>query len=148
MNTFGDYTVEFYSEPSYWQQKIRASSFMVNGYIHPFTYHDIRPYIGAGIGPSYINFGDIRSTSTNSVYHGGDNLNIGYNLSAGLGFKLNERFMLSADFKHFKMGTASTSKTTYLNLPNVQFEEPNLVTQPFSTKVSLDYVSIGIRYNF
>lgn len=117
---------------------IASTSFLING-IYAFRPHKpIQPYVGAGIGVSYIRLDDtefVVQTPRAQVI----------TRVEGFGVVLAYQFMLGIDF-HITKNTALYAEYRYFVAATPQFKNAQ------GTNINLDYmadnVAVGLRYTF
>ena len=88
---------------------------MANGYVDLGTYVGFTPYVGAGIGYSYVSWGDLNDTdllrrrrgacpaalSVGSTSHGGDDgWRFTYAFMAGVAYDISRNFKIDVGYKY------------------------------------------------
>jgi len=94
--------------------EVSAISVMANGYVDLGTYVGFTPYAGAGIGYSFVSWGDLNDTtycvdgvaacasplSVDSTSHGGDDgWRLTYALMAGVAYDVSQNFKIDVGYK-------------------------------------------------
>lgn len=92
-----------------------AVSVMANGYVDLGTYVGLTPYLGAGIGYSYLSWGDLNDTTYcvggvspcpgvasvgGSNHPGDDGWRLTYALMAGVAYDISQNFKLDVGYKY------------------------------------------------
>jgi opacity protein-like surface antigen len=126
-------------------------TFMLNGYIDLGTWHNLTPFVGAGVGftrNTITNFGDfstcISTTGgcTGSDAHAADasKWNFAWALHAGLAYRVTKNFTVELAYRYIDLGNAITDNAVTLD-GNVfpAFEFRHLTSHD---------VKLGVRFNF
>jgi len=120
--------------------------FLVNAYWDLPTYGIMKPYVGAGVGASWIRISDFTDTSPNPLAIGlsGDTeqWNLAWALHAGLGFELSQNLTLDVGYRFLYLGDAGTEDLVTPAGGNATFNPFN-----FNNIMSHD-VKVGLRYRF
>lgn len=122
--------------------KIAAYTALLNGYADLGTYNGFTPYVGAGVGASYLQTSSIRSSnygSDGSSIEGDGNWNFAWALMAGVSYAVNQNLSVDLGYRYLNLGDAKTKgvtdsfgQTTGLKYNNIQAHE----------------VRLGLRYQF
>lgn len=110
---------------------------MANAYADLFTYHNVTPYIGAGIGASANRMNDFEVDVGSDHYEASSKTNwdIAWAIHAGVGVKLSRNVILDIGYSYSDLGDANTgdfSKEATLKLDHLTSHD----------------VKVGIRYAF
>ncbi|BBE74087.1 outer membrane protein [Oharaeibacter diazotrophicus] len=119
---------------------ISAWSALVNGYVDLGTYYGVTPYVGAGIGASYLLTDDVysRYDNTRDDYKGDGKWNFAWALMAGASYAINPQWSVDLGYRYLNLGdaqsgviTAGDGTTTRIDYKNIDAHE----------------VRLGLRYN-
>jgi opacity protein-like surface antigen len=118
---------------------IEAWSGLVNGYIDLGTFYGITPYVGAGVGVSYLNTSNA-STVGGAAYASGSETttNLAWALMAGASYAVNDQVSIDAGYRYFNLGDA---KTTQIDPTGAQVGHINY------KGIDAHEIRLGIRYN-
>ena len=86
-----------------------AWTFLLNGYVDMGTWHGFTPYVGAGIGTSYVMTDDVRGINPippNSRFDKGNNWSLAGALMAGGSYEVDENLLIDAGYRFLWMGDA------------------------------------------
>ncbi|MFD1695705.1 outer membrane protein [Roseibium aestuarii] len=117
---------------------------MFNGYVDLGTWYNITPYVGAGIGASYVrasNAYSINPGSTGTVNYSGTNgeWNLAWALMAGAAYDINPNWTIDAGYQYRNLGMAKTVRHTGVGTGGTRAKWDDLVAHE---------VRLGLRYNF
>jgi opacity protein-like surface antigen len=137
--TFG--TNEYTGKKSEWL-------FLVNGYYDIGTWHNVTPYVGAGIGVSLNTIDDFRDVNTpnaNTAFApSATTANLAWALHAGVGIQATENLTIDLGYSFVSLGKAQTGTLiTPGGTPECVFCAP----MTFNNLYSHDF-KFGIRYAF
>ncbi|HOV05231.1 MAG TPA: outer membrane beta-barrel protein, partial [Kaistiaceae bacterium] len=96
-----------------------------NGYIDLGTYAGITPYVGAGIGTSYLetsNISYINPNGATGTWHGAGQWNFAWALQAGVGYEVNERLTLEAGYRYINLGDAESGTVRCLPVGSCTYQ--------------------------
>jgi opacity protein-like surface antigen len=113
--------------------KIDSYTVMLNGYFDLGTWHNVTPYIGAGVGGAYLSFSSFDTlpagmTAPPTVRQ----WNVAYAGMAGVSFNLSHNVLMDISYRHIFLGDANSSQDTPTGLT--------------VKNISGDEVRLGIRY--
>lgn len=97
----GGYTVE--------KADITAWSGLLNAYADLGTYGAFTPYIGAGIGASYLETSKVRQDGGDE-YSGDGNWNFAWALMAGTSFAVNDQLSIDVGYRYINLGDARSGE--------------------------------------
>jgi len=112
---------------------VSAASLMLNGYANFGYFAGFSPYLGAGVGLSYLNW-DYRGTLGN---YSNEDVRFAYALMAGLSYDVNSNWTVDAGYR-------------FLNVPEGNIVDDNAVLDGdirFENLMSHE-VRLGVRYTF
>lgn len=137
-----DLTVDYGLLSQYWgdtpvlanNYTLSVESFtgLVNGYVDLGTWHRITPYVGAGVGASYLRTSkftthSILPASVTAPSYG--QWTFSWAAMAGLSFAVTRSVSLDVGYRHLALGTAKTAPDVFgnsLSLRNLSAEEVRL----------------------
>ncbi len=119
--------------------KFDAWTFLLNGYLDMGTWHGFTPYVGAGIGTSYITTDQVIGVNPvppNSVFRQGSKWSVSGALMAGGSYAIDENLLIDAGYRYMWLGDAASG---------------NARTRGFGGKVHFDNLAshqlrVGMRY--
>jgi opacity protein-like surface antigen len=121
-------------------------TFLANGYWDIGTWHQITPFIGAGIGASYntiSGFTDVNTPNLGVAYGGTTSkLNLAYAFYAGLGYQVTPSLTIEAAYRYINLGSAQSGDLIAYDGTNTTYnpeEFRNLTSQDFK---------VGFRWAF
>ena len=79
---------------------LRAVGLMANGYVDLATVAGFTPYVGAGIGATYLDWHDVSTTAVGGALDGKDSWRFTYALMAGASYDLTERLKLDISYRY------------------------------------------------
>lgn len=96
--------------------KISATTVLLNGYFDIATFGGITPYVGGGVGFSYVDMDKLKYTdyptkcgcSVSGSYKGDDKWNFAYALMAGVGYNVTDNLVIDANYRFLDLGEART----------------------------------------
>lgn len=143
VDTASDGDIDVVNE--YWGTKEEAV-FLVNGYIDIATWGNVTPFVGAGIGASWIKLSDFQDyNAVGGVSGFSDDVsswNLAYAAYAGLSFKVNEQMTFELAYRYLHLGDIETDDLLLAGGGN-----PTFNPYEFNDIASHD-VKIGLRYTF
>jgi opacity protein-like surface antigen len=121
--------------------KISAATFLANAYIDLGTWYGFTPYVGGGIGASYVMVDDYHFVNPNGVTGvvGGDGKwNFAWAAMAGVAFDITPNLVLDVNYRYLSLGDGQTKPFTARG-----------ATQPVEFKnLAAHEVRVGLRYQF
>lgn len=102
--------------PYYSKEKAKVSAItpLLNAYIDlPFFGDHITPYVGAGVGASYIMVDDYKYTNPNGAtgkQRGDNDWSFSWALMAGVGFQVADNVVIDAGYRYLNIGDGKTKK--------------------------------------
>lgn len=118
---------------------IDAWTTMVNVYADLGTYHGITPYVGAGIGATYLRTSTVTSPGVGDIGEGDSEWNFAWALTAGASYALTEQLSLDLNYRYLNLGEAKTGDT---------FTACGCVTKAETDKLQAHEIRLGLRYAF
>jgi len=115
---------------------------MLNGYVDLTTWNNITPYVGAGIGASYVNTSDFYSghpTTPQQYYGSNGEWNFAWALMAGASYAVTNNFAIDAGYRYKDLGTAKTIRLSNVGSGTKKLEYKDLTAHEFR---------LGARYTF
>lgn len=117
---------------------------MLNGYVDLGTWNKITPYVGAGIGASYVttnNTYSINPGSTGKATYDGKHSewNFAWALMAGAEYAVTENWSIDAGYQYRDLGDAATVQLHDAGSGQTRVEWEDLTAHE---------VRLGVRYNF
>lgn len=133
---FHAYTAASATQPQY-NARIDSVSGLVNGYVDFGTWAGFTPYVGAGVGASYVRAQHYTDTSlvmpASTPTRGQTNFSWAW--MAGVSFQIKPQWLVDVGYRHLDLGGVHATAGT--GLPN------DFMT---ITKQSTNEVRIGLRY--
>ncbi len=116
---------------------VSSTVFMANAYVDLVTYHDVTPYIGAGLGASANRVSDFEVDNGRQTYGAAAKTewDFAFAIHAGIGVKLSRRVIFDIGYSYSDLGDAKTagiSENGALKLDHLTSHD----------------VKVGIRYAF
>lgn len=139
LEIFNGYTDEYHGSKSEWL-------FLANGYVDLGTWHNVTPFVGAGVGVSrntIHNFVD-NNIPNQGVAYGADasKWSFAWALHAGLAYKVTKNFTVELAYRYVHLGDAVTGDL-------IAYDGTNTVYNPTTFKsLSSHDVRLGLRFNF
>jgi opacity protein-like surface antigen len=116
---------------------------LVNGYIDIGTWGGFTPYVGAGVGTSYVTTSNIKFANPNGVsgtYPGDSTWNFSWALMAGGSYAVTPNWSIDAGYRYLNIGNAySKSFSTGGGNPSYKIRYEDLAAHEFR---------VGMRYTF
>lgn len=119
---------------------ISATSFLVNAYWDIATFGGLTPYLGAGIGVSYLKTSDVHfvnpagSVPEDGTVAGGSSWNLAWALMAGASYELSQRWLVDLNYRYLHLGNARSG--------------PALGSEPLKyDDIRAHEIRLGLRYN-
>ena len=91
------------------QNMFSAWTLMLNGYYDFGSYGIVTPYVGAGVGMSYVTIDDYK-TNAGTAFAGDSKANFAWNLQAGASFDVAEKVKLDTNYRFVSLGSAQTAR--------------------------------------
>ncbi len=121
--------------------KIDVWTVLLNGYIDIGTWNGFTPYVGAGIGGSYVNVRDVRFVNpdgSSGSYPGDGKWNFSWALMAGASYAFTPNLAIDAGYRYLSIGEGQTKTfTTGGQTARIKYED--LAAHEFR---------VGVRYTF
>ncbi|MCM5556853.1 outer membrane protein [Pleomorphomonas sp. JP5] len=95
--------------------KIEAYSALANVYADLGNFHGVIPYIGGGIGASYLRTSDVQSAAKGldgKSPKGDGKWNVAWALMAGVEYPISDRLSLDLGYRYLNLGDAQTASVT------------------------------------
>jgi len=129
--------------PGYSVEKadIDVWTFMINGYVDIATWNRFTPYVGAGIGASYVSTSDINFRNpdgSTGTYESDGKWNFAWALMAGASYDITPNLALDGGYRYLNIGDAQ-SKTFSTAGQTSRIEYEDLAAHEFR---------LGARYTF
>lgn len=112
---------------------------MVNAYFDIGTWHGVTPYVGAGIGTSYVRTSNVKFYNPNGTtgsYDGAGKWNLAWALMAGASYELSPNMTLDGGYQFRSLGKAHSGKVTGFS-ERIKYED-----------IYAHEMRLGLRYNF
>ena len=97
-------------------------TFLANLYVDAGTYAGITPYVGAGVGFAYVNYGDVAEDITqpdgtviSATLDGDSDLRLAWALSAGASYDVSDQFAIDAGYRYTSIEDGSVSDALQLD---------------------------------
>lgn len=119
---------------------IDAWTFLANGYIDVGTWSGFTPYVGAGIGTSYLSTSNVAYLNPNGVagtWDGQGNWNFAWALTAGASYAFSPNTAIDFNYRYLNLGDAATGYIPAGGGGEVQYNN-----------ISANEFRVGLRYNF
>jgi opacity protein-like surface antigen len=110
---------------------------LVNAYVEAGNFSGFTPYVGAGIGWSYLMTSDAASDSPGN-YRGDNTWNFAWALMAGVGYDFTEQLTLDLNYRYLNLGDAQTIAPA--GTPGSGILEWN--------DIAAHEIRVGMRYTF
>jgi opacity protein-like surface antigen len=122
-------------QPDDFKAKIDNVTALLNFYGDLGTWWGFTPYIGAGLGATWLQVTDFRVESSGLKNDAGrsDQWNFAWAYMAGVSYRFSGNFLLDVGYRHLNMGDIATEKDSLQN--SIKFK-----------KLSTDEVRVGFRY--
>lgn len=117
--------------------KFSAFTTLVNAYADLGTYSGITPYLGAGIGASYLKTSNI-NTSIGPAGSGDGQWNFAWALMAGASYAFTDRLALDVNYRYLNLGEASLGTVT---------TQCGCTTTAKTDKIDAHEIRVGLRYS-
>lgn len=119
---------------------ISAWTMLLNGYIDLGTYAGITPYVGAGIGTSYLETSNISYINPNGVtgtWNGAGQWNFAWALMAGASYAITPNTALDLSYRYLNLGDAVSGYIPAGGGGTIQYNN-----------VDANEIRLGLRYSF
>ena len=122
-------------QPQY-TTKIDALSLLANFYIDLGTWYGFTPYLGAGVGVTYLRSRDYEDT-TLAINHMTSNgrTNLSWAAMGGVAYQINARWIADVGYRYLAMGDLPTSTNSNSVLDNTTWK-----------RLSAQEIRIGLRF--
>lgn len=116
--------------------KVQATTALFNGYVDLGTWNHITPYLGAGIGFSYVRLTDYSSTGAPpfSGDTGKNQWNFAWAVMTGLAFPVARNLMIDVSYRYLSLGDVTSGSDAFgaMTLKNIASNQ----------------VRVGLRWSF
>lgn len=123
------------------QADIDVWTVMLNGYVDLGTYNKFTPYVGAGVGASYVRASDAVSINPSSTSYswGGSHgtWNLAWALMAGASYEVTDKLSIDAGYQYRHLGKAQTVKYTSSGSGSTRSTTKDLTAHE---------IRVGVRY--
>lgn len=136
LNCFGCTTAGLYSDE---RAKVSALTPLVNVYADLGSWHGFTPYVGAGVGASYIMVDNYRYTNPNGAtgkIKGDNDWSFSWALMAGVGYNVTDNLIVDAGYRYLNLGDGKTKKSGLGDNKPVKIED----LQAHEFRVGLRYM--------
>ncbi|AXS41787.1 outer membrane protein [Breoghania sp. L-A4] len=119
---------------------IDAWTVLLNAYFDIGTWHGVTPYVGAGIGASYLTTSNVRFYNPNGAtgtYRGASKWNLAWALMAGAAFDLSPNMTLDAGYQFRSLGSAESGVVQAFAPAKIEYKD-----------IYAHELRVGLRYNF
>jgi opacity protein-like surface antigen len=123
------------SQPQY-SMKVAALSVLANVYIDLGTWWGFTPYVGGGVGVSYVQGREYTDTTlpvNNAVTN--DRTNFSWAAMAGVSYRISPRWMVDLGYRHLDLGDLPASTGTNLAIDRTRWQG-----------LSTDEIRLGVRF--
>jgi opacity protein-like surface antigen len=122
---------------------IDSVSALANFYVDFGTWSGFTPYVGAGLGATYLRAYDYRDSILSPLVTGpspkGEEVNFSWAWMAGVSFQIHPQWLVDVGFRHLQLGDVAMTAGT----------NPQLSTDSTTLrKLSTNEVRIGVRFLF
>ncbi|WP_181706664.1 outer membrane protein [Chthonobacter rhizosphaerae] len=115
---------------------IDAWTGLVNAYVDVATWGSLTPYVGAGIGASYVSTSNVRADAPpGSRYDGDSTWNLSWALMAGTAVRVSENMLIDFNYRYLHLGDAK-SDTIPTFTQSIEYED-----------IAAHEFRVGLRYN-
>lgn len=133
--------------PGFTTENTNLSSYTVlaNAYISPGEYGGFTPYVGAGVGTTYLDFGQYSSTGNpppqapTDVFDGDDGFRFAWALHAGTSYAVNRNLSLDVGYRYLNVADGRVSDITLGGTDFGDVDHDNLKAHE---------IRVGFRYTF
>lgn len=119
--------------PAFYNGKVSAMTALANVYFDLGTWSLVTPYVGAGIGTSYVNVTDYINVTVPVLIPQAGRWNLSWAAMGGASFRFAPNWALDVGYRYLKLGDATSGDGTLPN--NIRFRN-----------LSAHDVRIGFRY--
>lgn len=119
---------------------IDAWTFLVNGYVDVGTWSGFTPYLGAGIGTSYLqtsNVAFVNPDGNSGYWDGGSQWNFAYALMAGVSYAFSPNMAVDLNYRYLNLGDAVSGYIPAGGGGVINYDN-----------ISANEIRLGLRYNF
>ena len=123
--------------PSYYSMKIDAATALANVYIDLGTWSGFTPYVGGGMGTSWVRTGDyaVASLGPNVAITPRPKWNFSWALMGGVSYQLLPNIVIDLGYRYLKIGDAASG-----------FEPPANLAYTSVKNISAQDVRVGFRF--
>lgn len=120
--------------------KITAYSALANAYADLGDFHGFKPYVGAGIGASYLRTSQVQSgmiDTDNTPPNSKGKWNLAWALMAGVEYPVSDRLSVDLGYRYLNLGDAQTGSATdgSGNVAHINYKD-----------ITAHEVRVGLRY--
>ncbi len=120
--------------------KIDAWTFLANGYVDIGTWSGLTPYVGAGIGTSYLQTSNVAFVNPNGVsgtWDSGSEWNFAWALMAGVSYAFSPAMSVDLNYRYLNLGNAVSGYIPAGGGGTINYDN-----------ISANEIRLGLRYNF
>ncbi|WP_310618893.1 outer membrane protein [Flexibacterium corallicola] len=120
--------------------KLDVWTVLWNAYAELGNFNGLTPYVGAGVGGSYVRSRGVRYVNADGNrghYKGAGKWNLSWALMAGAGYELSPKWTLDAGYRYLNIGDGRTKKITAGETARIEYKD--LQAHEFR---------VGLRYSF
>ena len=135
--TQAKYHGDIAAAPSYYNMKIDTLTMLANAYLDIGTWYGFTPYVGAGVGSSYVRTGDytLASVGTAIPIPTRSTWNFSWAAMGGVSYQLLPNIVIDVGYRYLKIGDAKSG-----------FEPPAFVNATTVKNLSAQEVRLGFRF--
>src|SRR5690606_8344763 len=119
---------------------ISAWTTLVNAYFDLANFGGLTPYVGAGLGASYVTTSDVNYTNPNGTtgtHEGDSKWNLAWALMAGVSYDISSQLALDVNYRYLNLGKAQTESISAGGLGSSPIVYDDLAAHEFR---------VGLRY--
>jgi len=116
---------------------ISAWTGLVNAYVDLGTWGGFTPYVGAGIGTSYLSTSNVHYVNPDAstgTWGGASKWNLAWALMAGVSYNISPKWLLDLNYRYVNLGDAISGPTTFGGQP-IHYDN-----------ISAQEIRLGFRY--
>ena len=125
------------SQPQY-TTKVDALSLLANFYIDMGTWYGFTPYVGAGLGVTYLRSRDYEDTDPRILVNetsSGGRTNFSWAAMGGVAYRINDRWIADVGYRYLSMGDLPTSTGSNFTFDHTTWK-----------RLSAQEIRIGLRF--
>lgn len=107
--------------------KVSAITPLINGYVDLGDWHGVTPYVGAGVGASYINVSDysfVNPDGSKGKQKGDKDWSFSWALMAGVGYNISDNLIVDLGYRYLNLGDGKTKKVNgFDGAKSVKFDD-------------------------